>query len=399
MAWIERNQAGNFFLGVRWEGKQFRRKIAAKNETDANATLVRVEDTISLVLRGRLEIPTDVDLMEFLLTDGKAKPRTAEPKREPIQLKALTDRYLEVHSNGSREASTLLTAKIHLNHLVKTLGGSFGVADLTTADLQRHINRRVGKVAPYTISKEIGTLRAAWRWAKSSGLLGGDFPNRGLAYPKTEEKLPFMTMAEIERRIGRGGLKKEAIAALWDCLYLTSGEILEALSGIEEANDPPWLYPMAVTACHTGARRSELLRAQVDDVDFENRSVFFREKKRARGKRTTRRVPLSRKLEAVLTSWLQKHPGGQFLFCDSDSSEITRGQAHDHLKRTLEGTKFAHARGWHVFRHSAASNFAAAGIDQRFIDEWLGHQTEEMAKRYRHLFPDRERRAIDSAFT
>jgi integrase len=47
-------------------------------------------------------------------------------------------------------------------------------------------------------------------------------------------------------------------------------------------------------------------------------------------------------------------------------------------------------RGFHVFRHSFASNLATEGVDQRFIDEWMGHQTEDMRKRYRHLFPKKK---------
>jgi integrase len=34
-------------------------------------------------------------------------------------------------------------------------------------------------------------------------------------------------------------------------------------------------------------------------------------------------------------------------------------------------------------------------VDQRIIDEWMGHQTEEMRKRYRHLLPDQQQMAID----
>ena len=29
----------------------------------------------------------------------------------------------------------------------------------------------------------------------------------------------------------------------------------------------------------------------------------------------------------------------------------------------------------------------AAGVDQRLIDDWVGHTTEEMRRRYRHLIP------------
>jgi integrase len=62
------------------------------------------------------------------------------------------------------------------------------------------------------------------------------------------------------------------------------------------------------------------------------------------------------------------------------------------------GSKWEHIRGFHVFRHSFASNLAAAGVDQRMIDEWMGHQTEAMRKRYRHLLPDQRRKAIEAVF-
>ena len=38
------------------------------------------------------------------------------------------------------------------------------------------------------------------------------------------------------------------------------------------------------------------------------------------------------------------------------------------------------------------------GVDQRIIDEWMGHQTEAMRKRYRHLFP-KDRRAAIACFS
>jgi integrase len=52
--------------------------------------------------------------------------------------------------------------------------------------------------------------------------------------------------------------------------------------------------------------------------------------------------------------------------------------------------------GFHTYRHSFASNLAAQGVDQRVIDEFMGHQTEAMRKRYRHLFRKDRRSAIES---
>ena len=45
-------------------------------------------------------------------------------------------------------------------------------------------------------------------------------------------------------------------------------------------------------------------------------------------------------------------------------------------------------KGWHVFRHSFISALASKGVDQRIIDDIVGHQTEQQRRRYRHLYPD-----------
>jgi integrase len=162
-------------------------------------------------------------------------------------------------------------------------------------------------------------------------------------------------------------------------------------------------------AAHTGARRCEMLRAHISDVDLEAETVSINERKRARSKRTCRRVALTPFLAGVLKDWIAAHPGGQHLFCHelrvfrsktkrTGYGPLTRDEAGDHFKRTLAGSKWDKLRGWHVLRHSFASNLAAKGVDQRVIDEWMGHQTDEMRKRYRHLLPDQQRQALRLVF-
>jgi integrase len=65
------------------------------------------------------------------------------------------------------------------------------------------------------------------------------------------------------------------------------------------------VYPLFCFTAHTGARRSELLRAQAGDVDFAAGVATIRERKRTRGQRTTRRVALTPFLRDVLTEWLK----------------------------------------------------------------------------------------------
>ena len=151
-----------------------------------------------------------------------------------------------------------------------------------------------------------------------------------------------------------------------------------------------------------------MIRVQVGDVDFEGGTVRIREKKRARGQRTTRRVPLSSHLAEVPREWLEIHPGGQTLITQASAVKrskskrsaplpVTRDEAHDHFKRTLSVSKWQVMRGWQVLRHIFASNCAAKGVDQRLIDSWLWHTTE-IRKRYLHLIPSNERQALGGVF-
>jgi integrase len=233
----------------------------------------------------------------------------------------------------------------------------------------------------------------------------GPFPNKGLRFPKTNEKPPFQTKEEIDRQIARGGLSETEQEALWDCLYLTPADLEKVLKLIKGCTDQPIAYPMVLMAAHTGARRSEILRSQVQDFDFHAKLVVIREKKRAKGRRTTRIVPLSPVLAKTIEDWLKTHPRCKYTFCQelnaADGQEfrpITAAQATDLLSRCLAETDWEKIRGWHVFRHSFISNCASKGIDQRMIDSWSGHQTEEMRRRYTHLFPDSQQEAMRKLF-
>ena len=49
---------------------------------------------------------------------------------------------------------------------------------------------------------------------------------------------------------------------------------------------------------------------------------------------------------------------------------------------------------FHPRRHPFSSNLARTGVDDRTIDHSMGHQTEEMRRRYQHLFPEEKRKAL-----
>ena len=414
MATIERRN-NRFRLIFYHHGRRYPASLKTTNEREANAIAGSVERTLQLLEQRVLEMPNGSDLVTFVLSGGK---QAEKPKPPPIRtLKELHESYLKAHELGAMEVNSLDTVTMHLRHFAKTLGNAFPVQTLDASHVQLHINRRSRQkgirkklLSTTTLKKEVGSMRACWNWGVSAGLLHGAFPvNKSLKYPKSEEKEPFQTWAEIERKISRGGLSDADVRELWDSLFLSLPEIEELLRFVEAHARHDFIYPMFVFAAHTGCRRSEMLRARIDDVDFAGQTVLIRERKRAKSKRTHRRVPLSPLLEQVLRRWLADHPGGQYLFCHRlivpgskkrrvSAEALTRNEAHDHFTRTLAESKWQVLRGWHVFRHSFCSNCAAAGIDQRLIDAWVGHTTEEMRRRYRHLLPNQERQAIQTVF-
>jgi integrase len=190
-------------------------------------------------------------------------------------------------------------------------------------------------------------------------------------------------------------------------------EIEQLLKDVKRYAAYPFILPMFTFAAYTGARRSELLRSQLSDIDFKDKVVTIREKKRVRGKLTTRRVPLSPPLATVLRGWLKIHPGGPHTFChetaviersrkshqrDDGPIALTGDEAAHHFRQTVDDSKWEVIKGWHCLRHSFISNCASKGIDQRMIDEWVGHSTESMRRRYRHLFPSSQQDAMKQLF-
>ena len=429
-----------------YNGKRYRKCLKTQNEVAAEAVAGGVKRTLMMLEQGLLRIPAGANVVSFILSGGqevKLPHASPIPKVEVATLGNLKTQYVDAISIGSMEENSLNTVKMHLKHFVGILGEDFELPGLKLSHLQGHVNTRAKakglhghKLSATTIRKEIASFRAAWNWGVLAGLVTGSFPNKGLKFPKLDEKPPFQTWQEIERRIARGGLINGQVSEMWESLFLQKTEIEEMIGYIKGHARMPWLHPLVCTAAFTGARRSELVRIEIGDVDFELNTILIREKKRSREKRTTRRVTITPFLKQVLQDWLADHPGGQFLFTHRDHvfrskkrsrttghlsegtrpsslkgrmqtvkkrqspahGALTRNEVHDHLKRSLADSKWKVLRGIHTLRHSYISCLASAGVDQRIIDELAGHQTPEQQKRYRHLAPSLKEEAVNRAF-
>lgn len=392
--------AENYLVRFRFNGRSYKRSLHTGNNREARAVLGRIEETILLIERGRLEMPVNADPAAFILSDGK---RTGEKRAgEALSLKRLFEVYEAELPPGSKEEATLKGERIHFKTLLKHLRGSIVAQSLSTSDVQGYVLKRAkdkwrGKfIRPVTIKKELTTLRLVWNWAVQQDYLVGPSPVRGIKYAKPDEKPIFRTRAEIDRILERGGISEDEEAALWEALYLPRDEVKELLEYVKASARHTFIYPLFVFVAHTGARRSETLRARIDDFDFRSATVQIREKKKSRQLAMTyRRVDMTDLLAATMKEWFANHPGGQFAITADGKGPISIHEAHDHFKRTLAKSKWDKLRGFHVLRHSFCSNMCAVGVDQRIIDGFVGHTTEAMRKRYQHLAPAVTRSAIE----
>ena len=408
MASIElTDKSTNYYIRFRYLGRNINRSLGTPNRRTAAGVCSRVEETLRLLDRGRITVPVGTDPVEFILSDGRITKPLSQPKA--MGLAEFFRTYRERLPDGRKEADTLRGEEIHVRHFQRHLGPNRFVQSIAKTDLQDYVSKRLkeshnGKaIQPDTVRKELVTFRMLWNWGVEEGILLGPTPTKHVILPLADEKPPFRTRKEIERIIKRGQHSPAERQRLWESLYLEKEEVSLILETIRKNARYPFIYPMMVFVAHTGARRSEMIRSRVEDIDFRSRSLVIREKKKSRSKATTyRRIDMSPLVEQLLDQWLDEHPGGEFTFAQpgnaGDPMPLTPWQARHHLKQTLAKTDWNILRGFHVFRHSFASNLAAAGVDERVIDEFMGHQTEEMRKRYRHLFPGQRRTAIDSVF-
>lgn len=407
MAWLQQVPSGFYHISFRFGGRKFKRSLKTKNLRTASSRKVRLEDTIRLIESGIIELPPAVDVASYLLSEGKKLGKTV---LVDCKLSKAFEEFFEQIPEGNLELSSIKTMQTHRKHLERLLGKSKYLGSLDVTDLQAYIRKRAlekgrrgRKIAATTIRKELASLRTVWLWAiDAERIEPRTFPSKGLRYPKLIESPPFQTFSEVQTRTARLEPQSAEARDLWANVFLDRQEVEEVLNLVQQREDlPPFVYPMFVMVAHTGARRSEVMRAKVTDLAAGVLTIH--ERKRRRGTLSTRRVPCSARLEAALNRWVEERPSqGDAMFChvgqarsvSQTGDPISRDEANHYFYRAISGTKYSQLLGWHVFRHSFCSNCAASGVDQRMIDAWVGHTTDEMRRRYRHLFPNREREAL-----
>lgn len=207
---------------------------------------------------------------------------------------------------------------------------------------------------PKTVYSESVIVKQLFKWAKGRKLLPDDpVAGVGLNKPPSEPK---------------------------------AGPSVDQVNAILAAADEPlktWILVLALT----GMRVGELRQLRPADVDVSGNWVHIHSRPGARTKtRRSRKVPLHPRLRAALEplpqsgdAWFftarpsRKYPGG--------GNWINPKRVNDQFVRLLGtlGLPTGRAAGFvvHSLRHYVETFTVNAGVPQRVIDAWLGHQSDQ----------------------
>ena len=154
--------------------------------------------------------------------------------------------------------------------------------------------------------------------------------------------------------------------------------LLEAAGGERESDGPLTLRNRALLEVlySTGARISEAVGLDVDDVDTQSRSVLLRGKG---GKQ--RLVPIGRPAVSALDNYLvrgrpdlaNRGKGTPAIFLNARGGRLSRQSAWQVLQDSAAAAGIASAVSPHTMRHSFATHLLDGGADVRVVQELLGH--------------------------
>ena len=154
--------------------------------------------------------------------------------------------------------------------------------------------------------------------------------------------------------------------------------LLEAGGGDSETDSPLTLRNRALLELlySTGARISEAVGLDIDDVDTQARSVLLRGKG---GKQ--RLIPIGRPAVSALDTYLvrgrpdlaRRGRGTPAIFLNARGGRLSRQSAWQVLQDAADRAGITAAVSPHVLRHSFATHLLDGGADVRVVQELLGH--------------------------
>lgn len=276
--------------------------------------------------------------------------------------------HLDVERGVSRHtlAAYRRDSRRYLDHLASE--GVSAPGEVTAAHVSGFLARlRAGDadhppLAATSAARTLVAVRGLHRFLALEGVTADD-PAADVAPPKPPSRLPK-------------AISTDEVARLIEAAGGPSGEGDEGSPG--STDSPGRLRDRALLELlyATGARISEAVGLDVDDIDLEHGSV------RLLGKGSKERVvPVGGYARQAVDAWLvrgrpvlaAKGKAGPALFLNLRGSRLSRQSAWTIISAAAERAQIPGEISPHTLRHSFATHLLEGGADVRVVQELLGH--------------------------
>ena len=270
--------------------------------------------------------------------------------------------HLAVERGSAANTLRSYTGDLHryLEHL-----GDRDLAEVRTADVTAFVSAlRDGQLAASSTARALAAVRGLHRFAARDGIVAEDVA-RDVTPPAQPLRLPrTLTTDEVEQLLA--GCVGDGPVALRDRALL---ELLYS----------------------TGARISEAVGLDVDDLDDEQRVV------RLHGKGGKDRiVPVGRPALASVDAYrvrarpdlARRGRGCPALFVNARGARLSRQSAWHVLRGAADAAGLTAEVSPHTLRHCFATHLLAGGADVRVVQELLGHASVTTTQIYTHVTVD-----------
>lgn len=316
-------------------------------------------------LRERKAAPTRA---EGLALEREIRTRLETGARPGVKAPLFADwgrDFVDTYAVNNNKPSEVESKRQIIDMHLAPFFGSMRLDDIGLEAIERFKAQQLGAkppLAPKTVNNHLTVLRRMLSLAVEWGRLASVPRIRWLHVP--EQRFDFLTTEEADRLIA-------GAAPEWRC--------------------------MVVLGLRCGLRQGELLALSWDDVDLVAGQITVRRAVARgvlgspKGKRT-RHVPLSDGAAAALREQQARTKlAGEWVH--GGASLLRKGECKWPLWTACRRAGLRRV-GWHVLRHSFASQLVMAKVPLKAVQELLGHVDIKQTMRYAHLSPDVRRDAV-----
>lgn len=295
--------------------------------------------------------------------------KTTEAKRHTLA--ELIARYKR-EVLPSKAASTQLAQSIHLDWWDAKLG-SYLLADITPALLSQHKSILATEPMPSPVRRG----RPAQERPPTSSTRGPATVKRYLAALSHTFTIAVKEWGWLEHNpMERVSKPKEPGGRV---RYLSLDELPRFLTACRASNWPE-LYPAALLALSTGARRMEIMTLRWRQVELHRQLIVLERTKNG----DRRSLPLAGPALAEMQRLAKVRRIDSDLVFPNPRAPQQPIDLSNAFEAALKEAGISDFR-WHDLRHTAASYLAMNGASPAEIAEVLGHKTLQMVMRYAHL--------------